>query len=50
MSKIFEYTFSYKLARNYMVYCFRQFYGEYIVTGKENLPTDNSALILLQTT
>ena len=45
MSKIFEYTFSYKLARNYMVYCFRQFYGEYIVTGKENLPTDNSALI-----
>ncbi len=45
MSKIFEYTFSYKLARNYMVFCFRQFYGEIIIKGRENLPADNSALI-----
>ena len=45
MSKIFEYTFSYKLARNYMIFCFRQFYGEFIVNGKENLPTDDSAVI-----
>ena len=45
MSKIFEYTYSYKLARDYMIFCFRQFYGEFIVNGKENLPTDDSAVI-----
>ncbi len=45
MGKIFEYTFSYTLAREYMLFCFRRFYGEIIIKGKENLPTDNSAVI-----
>lgn len=45
MSKIFEYTFPYRLAKNYLVFCFRQFYGEFIINGKENLPTDDSAII-----
>lgn len=45
MSKIFEYTFSYSLAKKYLLFGFRQFYGEFIVNGKENLPTDDSAVI-----
>lgn len=45
MRRIFEYTFSYSLAREYMLFCFRRFYGEIIIQGKENLPTDNSAII-----
>ena len=45
MSKIFEYTLPYSLAREYLLFGFRQFYGELIVNGKENLPTDDSALI-----
>lgn len=45
MSKIFEYTFPYSLARDYLLFGFRQFYGEIIIQGKENLPTDDSAVI-----
>lgn len=45
MSKIFEYTYSYSLVREYLLFGFRQFYGEIIVNGKENLPKDDSAVI-----
>ncbi len=45
MRRIFEYTFSYSLARKYILFCFRRFYGEIIIKGRENLPTDNSAIV-----
>lgn len=45
MGKIFEYTLPYSLAREYLLFGFRHFYDEIIVNGKENIPTDNSALI-----
>lgn len=46
MAKIFEYKLSYSIAREYLLFGFRQFYGELIINGKENLPTDDSAVIL----
>ncbi len=45
MRRIFEYTLPYSLAREYMLFCFRRFYGEIIINGKENLPTDDSAVV-----
>lgn len=45
MGKIFEYTLPYSIGRAYLLFGFRRFYSEIIVNGRENLPTDNSALI-----
>ncbi len=45
MSKIFEYTLPYSMAREYLLFGFRQFYGEFIVNGKDNLPANDSAVI-----
>lgn len=45
MGKIYEFKLSYGLVKKYVLFCFRRFYGEFIIKGKENLPTDNSALI-----
>ena len=38
MSKITDYPFSFRLLRNYLVFSFKQFFSEYIVVGKENIP------------
>lgn len=40
MSKIFDLTPTYKLIRNYIVFAFKRYYGEYIVLGKENIPAN----------
>ena len=38
MSNIVDYSFSFSLVRNYVVFTFKHYYGEYIVTGRENIP------------
>jgi len=38
MSKIIDYPFSFRLLRNYVVFTFKRYYGEYIVIGRENIP------------
>jgi len=38
MSNITDYPFSFSLVRNYVVFNFKRYYGEYIVTGRENIP------------
>jgi 1-acyl-sn-glycerol-3-phosphate acyltransferase len=40
MSNIYDFALSYNLVRNYVVFTFKHFYGEYIVVGRENIPTD----------
>ena len=44
MSNIDDYPFSFSLVRNYVVFTFKRYYGEYIVTGRENIP-ENCPLI-----
>ncbi len=38
MSKIYDLTISYRMARRYVNFAFRNFYSGYIVLGKENIP------------
>ena len=40
MSNIYESALSFKIVRSYIKFTFKRFYGEYIVIGKENIPTD----------
>ncbi len=40
MSKIYDFPFSFRLVKNYMVFCFKRFYGAYVVLGKENIPAE----------
>jgi 1-acyl-sn-glycerol-3-phosphate acyltransferase len=40
MSKISDYPFSFSIVRNYVVFTFKRYYSEYIVLGRENIPTD----------
>jgi len=40
MSNITDYPFSFSLVRNYIVFAFKHYYGEYIVVGRENIPLD----------
>ena len=47
MSKIFEYTLPYSIARKYLLFGFRQFYDEIIVDGIENLPLDEKSALIL---
>ena len=39
MSNISDYPVSFSLVRNYIVFTFKRYYGEYIVIGRENIPT-----------
>jgi len=39
MSTIYDHTFSFSLIRKYISFTFKRYYGEYIVIGKENIPT-----------
>ena len=41
MSNIFDYPASFSLVRNYIVFTFKRYYGEYIVVGRENIPADS---------
>jgi 1-acyl-sn-glycerol-3-phosphate acyltransferase len=40
MSKISDYPLSFSIVRNYVVFTFKRYYSEYIVLGRENIPTD----------
>lgn len=40
MSNISDFSFSFSLVRNYVVFTFKRFYSEYIVIGRENIPID----------
>jgi len=40
MSAIHKSKLSFKIVRSYIKFTFKRFYGEYIVIGKENIPTD----------
>jgi len=44
MSKIYELPLSYRLTRKYVNFTFRQFYSEYIILGKENIPTEGPVI------
>jgi 1-acyl-sn-glycerol-3-phosphate acyltransferase len=39
MSKIYELPLSFNLARRYTIFAFKRYYSEFIVTGKENIPS-----------
>jgi len=38
MSNIFDYPLSFSLVRDYVVFNFKRYYGDYIVIGRENIP------------
>lgn len=40
MSEIYESPLSYKLVKRYVTFAFKRYYGEFIVVGRENIPTD----------
>ena len=40
MSEIYESTPSFNLVKKYVRFTFKRFYSEFIVIGKENIPTD----------
>ena len=40
MSNISDLSLSFRIVRNYVVFCFKRYYGEYIVIGRENIPYD----------
>jgi len=40
MSKIYERPFVYRTAKRYIASSFKRFYGEYIILGEENIPTE----------
>jgi 1-acyl-sn-glycerol-3-phosphate acyltransferase len=40
MSDKYEISFSLDVLKRYVVFFFKKFYGEYIVVGRENIPTD----------
>jgi len=40
MSNLYDSKLSFKIVRSYIKFTFKRFYGEYIVIGKENIPTD----------
>jgi len=44
MSKIYDLTLSYKLARRYLAFNFKRFYSEYIVIGRENIPAEGPVI------
>jgi 1-acyl-sn-glycerol-3-phosphate acyltransferase len=43
-SEIFDLPLSFYLTRKYTVFCFKRFYNEFIVVGRENIPTDVSII------
>jgi len=40
MSDISDYSLSFSLVRNYVVFSFKRYYREYIVLGRDNIPKD----------
>ena len=44
MSKISDYPLSFSIVRNYVVFTFKRYYSEYIVLGRENIPSDSPVI------
>ena len=44
MSKIYELPLSFRLVKKYIRFTFKRFYSEYIVLGKENIPTEGQVI------
>jgi 1-acyl-sn-glycerol-3-phosphate acyltransferase len=44
MSEIYDFPLSYNLLKRYVIFSFKLYYGEFIITGKENIP-DHCPLI-----
>ena len=44
MSKIYDNTLSFDLTRKYTIFCFKRFYSEFIVVGRENLPKNGAVI------
>jgi 1-acyl-sn-glycerol-3-phosphate acyltransferase len=44
MSKIYELPLSFKLVKKYIRFTFKRFYSEFIVLGKENIPTEGQVI------
>ncbi|HLP04262.1 MAG TPA: 1-acyl-sn-glycerol-3-phosphate acyltransferase [Paludibacter sp.] len=44
MSKIYEIKLPFKLVKRYVVFTFKRFYSEFIVTGQENIPTGSPVI------
>ena len=40
MSNVYDFPLSFSLVKKYITFTFKLFYGEYIVVGRENIPTD----------
>ena len=39
MAEIYDFTLPFKAVKSYTVFTFKRFYGDYIVIGRENIPT-----------
>jgi len=44
MSNIYDFQTSYSLVKRYVIFAFKRFYGEYIVTGRENIPKEGPVI------
>lgn len=44
MSKIYELPLSFRLVKKFIRFTFKRFYSEYIVLGKENIPTEGQVI------
>jgi len=44
MSNIYDCQRSYSWVRRYIIFTFKRFYGEYIVTGRENIPQEGPVI------
>ena len=44
MSKIYDLPLYFNLVRRYVIFCFKRYYGEIIVIGKENIPADSPVI------
>ena len=44
MSKIYELPLSFKLVKKYIRFTFKRFYSEFIVLGKENIPSEGQVI------
>lgn len=44
MSKIYELPLSFRLVKKYIRFTFKRFYSEFIVLGKENIPTEGQVI------
>lgn len=45
MSHIYDFTPAYHLAKSYVVWTFKRFYGSFTIVGKENLPADGKYIL-----